>query len=96
MTILMSDIQFTALSELPILEKNSEKRDWVIALQHILNGCGYSVRIDGSFGQKTLDAVNTFQQDLNLDSVGVTLGIVETKTWQAFENHRKIGGWRSM
>jgi peptidoglycan hydrolase-like protein with peptidoglycan-binding domain len=69
-------------SRQPTLRKGDKKADgWVEYLQHVLNdhlGAG-TVDVDGSFGQKTLNAVIKFQTQnkLKVD------GIVGNQTWAA-------------
>lgn len=76
----------------PTLQQGDEGT-WVIALQHTLNGCGHTVNVDGQFGSGTLSAVETFQKALGLLGMGVASGVVESKTWDALENHKKLPGW---
>lgn len=49
----------------------------VLKLQEKLKGRGYSLKADGIFGTKTLEAVKAFQADNGL----VVDGIVGSKTW---------------
>ena len=51
----------------------------VKTVQALLNGWGYSLDVDGSFGAKTEDAVKDFQSRMGLKADG----IVGEKTWQA-------------
>lgn len=53
--------------------------DSVRELQNILNGAGYGLDVDGVFGQKTLSAVRSYQQQKGLDVDGK----VGPKTWEA-------------
>ncbi|MFB2938807.1 peptidoglycan-binding protein [Aerosakkonemataceae cyanobacterium BLCC-F154] len=63
---------------LPTLRKGS-KGDDVKLLQAILNSYGYSLKVDGVFGQLTEDAVKRFQKSRGLK----VDGIVGPKTWNA-------------
>jgi len=62
------------------LRKGSSGED-VRYLQQILSELGYSVAVDGNFGQQTHDAVCRFQKEANL---GVD-GVVGKMTWTALE-----------
>ena len=73
--------------------KQGDGGTWVIALQHTLNGCGHTVKVDGQFGTGTLGAVETFQKALGLLGMGVSSGVVESKTWDALDTHKKLPGW---
>ena len=67
------------ISGLPLLEKGSEG-DSVKALQILLIGYGYSCGsygVDGEFGSATENAVEAFQEDMELEADGK----VGTKTW---------------
>lgn len=68
--------------EVSVLKKGS-KGEGVKALQHLLNGYGYSCgEADGSFGNKTLAAVKKFQK-----AKGLTVdGSVGKTTWTALLN----------
>lgn len=65
-----------ATATLPILVKGSAG-DAVRILQHMLNLKGFSIEIDGQFGQRTEQSVKGFQRVYNL----ATDGIVGAKTW---------------
>lgn len=54
-------------------------------LQTLLNGQGYNLTVNGSFGPRTLAAVKDFQKARGLAADGV----VDPKTWQAL--HRADG-----
>lgn len=61
----------------PVLRKGSRGEE-VRELQESLTACGYSCgKVDGIFGQKTLEAVTAFQADRGL----AVDGIVGAKTW---------------
>lgn len=45
--------------------------DHVKAVQRLLRGEGYSIAIDGSYGAKTANAVECFQEDCDLPATGV-------------------------
>mgnify|MGYP003375351633 FL=1 len=61
----------------PVLQKGSRGEE-VRELQQRLNASGYSCgKVDGIFGQKTLEAVTAFQADRGL----AVDGIVGAKTW---------------
>lgn len=67
------------VSGLPLLERGSEG-DSVKALQILLKGYGYSLGsygVDGEFGSATENAVEAFQEDMELEADGK----VESKTW---------------
>ena len=67
------------ISGLPLLEKGSEG-DSVKALQILLIGYGYSCGsygVDGEFGSATENAVEAFQEDMELEADGK----VGSKTW---------------
>lgn len=67
------------VSGLPLLERGSEG-DSVKALQILLIGYGYSCGsygVDGEFGSATENAVEAFQEDMELEADGK----VGTKTW---------------
>ena len=65
-----------AAEELPTLRKGS-KGLYVTELQNMLSDRGYTLKADGIFGNKTLEAVKAFQADNNLKVDGV----VGEKTW---------------
>lgn len=68
--------------EVSVLKKGSKGED-VRALQHLLNGYGYSCgEADGSFGSKTLAAVKKFQKEKGL----AVDGSVGKATWTALLN----------
>ena len=56
--------------ELPVLERGM-KGDAVRALQALLVGWGYPLNIDGSFGAKTENAVECYQEDYGLPVDGI-------------------------
>lgn len=87
MTLAISPLASGSQSQ-PIL-KQGDEGTWVIALQHTLKGCGHTVKVDGQFGSGTLGAVKTFQSALGLSGAGV----VESSTWAALDNHKKLPGW---
>lgn len=60
------------------LLQNGSTGDAVSALQNMLNAAGYSVDVDGDFGDRTHHAVVAFQKSQRLDADGV----VGPKTWQ--------------
>lgn len=62
--------------ELPTLRKGS-KGLYVEELQAMLDKRGYTLKPDGIFGNKTLEAVKAFQADNGL----VVDGVVGSKTW---------------
>ena len=64
--------------ELPVLKRGA-KGDSVKALQALLNGYGYAIDVDGSFGGATEAAVKQYQQDHDLTADGS----VGRKTWTA-------------
>ena len=64
----------------PVLRKGAKGSD-VRTLQQTLMGYGYTLAVDGSFGNETLTAVKAFQQKAGL----VVDGIVGPKTWAALE-----------
>ena len=61
----------------PVLRKGS-KGVYVEVLQKKLNDAGYSLAVDGDFGNKTLEAVKDYQKVNGL----VVDGIVGVKTWE--------------
>ena len=68
----------------PTLRKGS-KGEYVTLLQTKLIQLGYDLSpygADGSFGNKTLEAVKKFQSDMGLNADGV----VGEKTWEALDN----------
>lgn len=71
-----------ATVEIPVLKKGAKGAP-VGALQILLNGLGYSCgEVDGSFGNKTLAAVQKFQKDRGL----AVDGSVGKATWTALLN----------
>lgn len=62
--------------ELSVLKSNS-RGDQVKALQRLLVGYGYDLKVDGVFGTVTDRTVRTFQRKYGLSADGV----VGTKTW---------------
>lgn len=67
----------TLMKAKPVLQKGSRGEE-VRELQQRLNASGYSCgKVDGIFGQKTLEAVTAFQADRGL----AVDGIVGAKTW---------------
>ena len=67
--------------ELEVLKSNS-RGDQVKALQRLLVGYGYDLKVDGVFGTITDRTVRTFQRKYGLSADGV----VGTKTW-----HKLLG-----
>lgn len=65
-----------AAEELPTLRKGS-KGLYVEELQEMLNERGYTLKVDGIFGNKTLEAVKAFQADNGL----LVDGVVGKNTW---------------
>lgn len=65
-----------AAEQLPTLRKGNRGPS-VLKLQEALKERGYSIRADGIFGDKTLEAVKAFQADNGL----VVDGVVGAKTW---------------
>lgn len=65
-----------AAEELPTLRKGS-KGLYVTELQEMLNKRGYTLKADGIFGNKTLEAVKAFQADNGL----LVDGVVGKNTW---------------
>lgn len=67
----------TLMKAKPVLQKGSRGEE-VRELQQRLNASGYSCgKVDGIFGQKTLEAVTAFQADRGL----AVDGVVGAKTW---------------
>ena len=65
-----------AAEELPTLREGSRGL-YVEELQEMLDKRGYTLKVDGKFGNKTLEAVKAFQADNGLKVDGV----VGEKTW---------------
>ena len=65
-----------AAEELPTLREGSRGL-YVEELQEMLDKRGYTLKVDGIFGSKTLEAVEAFQADNGL----VVDGVVGSKTW---------------
>ena len=63
----------------------------VIVLQNKLNEFGYALDVDGNFGNKTLEAVKSFQSKMGLDVDGV----VGPNTWSVL-NAIKLPDWVSV
>jgi hypothetical protein len=59
----------TVFVELPVLKKGAKGSD-VLALQQLLVANGYNIVLDGSFGAKTLNALECYQEDNDLESDG--------------------------
>lgn len=59
----------TVSVELPVL-KRGMKDDSVRAMQTLLIANGYNIVSDGSFGEKTLNALECFQEDMDLQADG--------------------------
>jgi hypothetical protein len=55
--------------ELPVLKKGAKGSD-VLAFQQLLVANGYNIVLDGSFGAKTLNALECYQEDNDLESDG--------------------------
>jgi hypothetical protein len=55
--------------ELPVLKKGAKGSD-VLALQQLLVANGYNIVLDGSFGAKTLNALECYQEDNDLEADG--------------------------
>lgn len=64
----------------PTLRKG-DRGNYVRTLQTLLVDKGYAVLIDGSFGDKTYEAVKAYQADHDL----LVDGVVGPKTWSALE-----------
>jgi hypothetical protein len=62
--------QKTVTVELPVL-RNGMKGEPVRVLQELLNVYGYILTVDGSFGAKTQNAVECYQEDADLEADGV-------------------------
>jgi hypothetical protein len=62
--------QKTVTVELPVL-RNGVKGEPVRVLQELLNINGYILAADGSFGAKTQNAVECYQEDADLEADGV-------------------------
>ncbi len=60
----------TVTLELPVL-RNGMKGEQVRVLQELLNIYGYILVVDGSFGAKTQNAVECYQEDVGLEADGV-------------------------
>ena len=60
----------TVTLELPVL-RNGMKGESVRTLQELLNAYGYILAVDGSFGTKTQNAVECYQEDVGLEADGV-------------------------
>jgi hypothetical protein len=59
----------TVFVELPVLQKGA-KGDEVRAMQNLLIANGYSIVADGSFGAKTMNALECYQEDEGLEVDG--------------------------
>jgi hypothetical protein len=59
----------TVFVELPVLKKGA-KGDEVKAMQNLLIANGYTIVADGSFGSKTLNALECYQEDEGLEVDG--------------------------
>jgi hypothetical protein len=68
----------TVTLELPVLEKGA-KGNSVFALQTMLEGYGYVINADGSFGGKTENVLQCYQEDMDLKSDGVC----DKATWSS-------------
>ena len=64
-----SDKPKTVTLELPVLRKGA-KGDSVFALQTMLEGYGYTINADGSFGGKTENALRCYQENADLEPDG--------------------------
>lgn len=62
--------------------KRGSRGDDVERLQTMLNNAGYSLDVDGIFGEKTQSAVRQYQRNQGLD----VDGIVGTNTWSALSS----------
>lgn len=69
-------VKKTVSLELPILQKGN-KSSVVRALQQLLVAEGYSIVIDGSFGSKTRNALECYQEDMDIEATG----ICDEATW---------------
>jgi hypothetical protein len=58
--------------------------DLVIWAQQHLNGAGFEVKVDGTYGKGTASIVSEFQQDKGLNPTGT----VNAKTWKALLKHQ--------
>ena len=66
------------------LSKSNQYSDDVKVLQNELAWLGYySGKIDGYFGQKTLNAVNWYKYANNLGNTGTNQGVVGAQTWSS-------------
>jgi hypothetical protein len=59
----------TVFVELPVLKKGS-KGAQVLTMQQLLVANGYNIVLDGSFGSKTLNALECYQEDEGLEVDG--------------------------
>lgn len=62
----------------PVVKRGCKGAE-VKTVQELLNGWGYGLDVDGSFGKKTEDAVKAFQKRMGLKADG----IVGDQTWEA-------------
>ena len=60
----------TVFVELPVLKKGA-KGDEVKTMQNLLIANGYTIVADGSFGSKTLNALECYQEDEGLEVDGI-------------------------
>ncbi|MBR1859520.1 MAG: C40 family peptidase [Selenomonadaceae bacterium] len=82
-TIIGSTVQ--AASPLPTLSIDSTGED-VVMLQQKLKDIGYTISVDGVFGEETKSVVEQFQHD---NKITVT-GIVNEQTWRKLKKARPI------
>ncbi|MBR1859705.1 MAG: peptidoglycan-binding protein, partial [Selenomonadaceae bacterium] len=82
-TIIGSNVQ--AASSLPTLSIDSTGED-VVILQQKLKDIGYTISVDGVFGEETKSVVEQFQRD---NKITVT-GIVNEQTWRKLKKARPI------
>ena len=64
-----SDKPKTVTVELPVLKKGAKGAE-VLTLQQLLVANGYNIVLDGSFGAKTLNALECYQEDNDLKPDG--------------------------
>lgn len=69
--------------------KKGDKNPWVSVLQHTLAGCGFTIDVDGEFGNETEKVLKDFQESVGLPESGVT----DPTTWDALNDHPKLPNW---